>query len=912
MRQKGLKTINRDTILNLSVAYTLNIMKHTIFNLFLSLIISFSSTLIYAEKNNTSYPFYDKTLSVEERIEDLVSRMTIEEKIDLLSGYNDFYLHPCERLGIPAFKMADGPLGLSSWGLWGRATAFPSALSVASSWNRSLAAEIGKSYAEEWRSRGIHFLLAPGANIYRASKGARNFEYYGEDPYLTSKMVVPFIKSVQDGGVIATIKHFVGNDQEFDRYTVSTEVSDRALHEIYLAPFKAAVLEADVKAVMTGYNPVSGIYCTENKKLIDILKKEWGFKGILMSDWACTYSADKAANNGLDLEMGSKNWFNKEKLIPLIEKGIVTENVINEKVRRIYGTCIEMGFFDRAQKIDSIPIYNAKANEVALKTAEEGIVLLKNNGILPLKSPKRIAIIGPTANPPIINDRVFSVNGIVYGGGGSSRVHPWYVVNDFEGIKNKFPDAEILYAEGISNQFKKRLFANSVFRTKDGNRGLHAKYYSIKGTDSCSLNSISEALLQEQAKAAGRNETEGIKNKPQNKLSGNLVIERNDRNVNFEWWGYPEKNELLGTDYEIEWDGYVDVVKSDSLRFFVDAQGGYQLFIDDILVEDAVSSQSFHVSSNAVLRKKGDKVHVRLKFSNQRSMPAEIRMGYCYDSDIDFSEARKIAAISDVVILCVGLDGSIELEGRDRPFLLPFGQDMLINDICKINSNTIVVMHAGGGVDMTKWIDNVPAVLHAFYPGQEGGNALGNILSGKVNPSAKLPFTIEKKWSDSPSYGNYDETRKEKKVYYNEGIFVGYRGYEKNNIEPLFPFGYGLSYTTFEYGNLFLNLIDKKSKTIEAKIDITNTGNVPGAEIVQFYIEDVESGEERPIKELKGFDKVWLKPGETKSVSVKFSKEDFMYYSEVKNRWIFEEGLFYIKVGSSSKDIREKEEIDLH
>lgn len=229
----------------------------------------------------------------------------------------------------------------------------------------------------------------------------------------------------------------------------------------------------------------------------------------------------------------------------------------------------------------------------------------------------------------------------MYGGGGSSRVHPWYVVNDFEGIKNKFPDAEILYAEGISNQFKRRLFANSVFRTKDGNRGLHAKYYSIKGTDSCSLNSISEALLQEQAKAAGRNENEGIKNKPQNKLSGNLVIERNDRNVNFEWWGYPEKNELLGTDYEIEWDGYVDVVKSDSLRFFVDAQGGYQLFIDDILVEDAVSSQSFHVSSNAVLRKKGDKVHVRLKFSNQRSMPAEIRMGYCYDSDIDFLKQER-------------------------------------------------------------------------------------------------------------------------------------------------------------------------------------------------------------------------------------------------------------------------------
>lgn len=886
-------------------------MKLTTLKLLLPTIFFLGPASIHSEKVNNLYPFNDKTLTVEERTEDLINRMTLEEKIDLLAGYNDFYLHPCERLGIPAFKMADGPLGLSSWGLWGRATAFPSALSVASSWNRELASEIGKSYAEEWRSRGIHFLLAPGVNIYRASKGARNFEYYGEDPYLTSKMIVPFIKSVQDGGVIATIKHFVGNDQEFDRYTVSTEVSDRALHEIYLAPFKAAVLEADVKAVMTGYNPVAGIYCTENKKLIDILKKEWGFRGMLMSDWACTYSADKAANNGLDLEMGSKSWFNKEKLLPLIEKGIVTEEVINEKVRRIYGTCIEMGFFDRAQKIDSIPIYNNRANKTALKAAEEGIVMLKNNGILPLKSPKRIAVIGPTANPPIINDRVFSVNGIVYGGGGSSRVHPWYVVNDFEGIKNKFPEAEILYAEGISNQFKRRLFANSVFRTKEGNRGLHAKYYSIKSSDSKNSNPVSESLLHEQAKAAGRNETNILNDKIQNKISGNLIIERNDRNVNFEWWGYPDKNKLLGTDYEIEWEGYVDVTKSDSLRFFVDAQGGYQLYLDGVLVEDAILSQSFHVSSNAILRKQGDKVHVLLKFNNQRSMPSEIRMGYCYDSDIDFSEAKKIASNSDVVILCAGLDGSIELEGRDRPFSLPFGQDMLINEISKINPNTIVVMHAGGGVDMTKWIENVPAVLHAFYPGQEGGNALGNILSGKVNPSAKLPFTIEKNWHDSPAYGNYDETRKEKKVYYKEGIFVGYRGYEKMNIEPLFPFGYGLSYTTFEYSNFSLNLIDKKNKIVEAQIDVTNTGNVSGAEVVQFYIEDLKSEEERPIKELKGFDKIWLNPGETKTIRIKFEKDAFMYYSEIKHKWVFEKGVFSIKVGSSSKDIKAEKSINI-
>lgn len=850
------------------------------------------------------YPFNDKSLSIEQRVTDLLNRMTLEEKIDLLAGYNDFYLHPCERLGIPAFKMADGPLGLSSWGLWGRATAFPSAIAVASSWNRELSFQLGEMYAQEWRARGIHFLLAPGVNIYRASKGARNFEYYGEDPYLTSNMVVPFIKAVQEGGVIATIKHFAGNDQEYDRYTVSTEVSDRALHEIYLAPFKAAVQKANVKAVMTGYNPLRGIYCTENKFLIDILKKDWGFTGILMSDWACTYSADKAANNGLDLEMGSKSWFNKEKLLPLIEQGLVSEEVINDKVRRIYGTCMEMGFFDRAQKVDSIPVYNQKANKLSLKAAEEGIVLLKNSGILPLNSPKSIAVIGPTANPPVINDRVFSTNGIVYGGGGSSRVHPWYVVNDLQGIENEFKNSRIYYHEGISNQFKRRIFRNSVFRTENGKRGLKARYYSAVSN---SEGRVSSDLIKEQAKAAGR--VVNFFESSSEECVDSAIISRIDRNVDFEWWGTPDNNKNFGSDYEIEWEGYIDVLKDDIVRFFVDAQGAYQLFVDGRLLADASESQSFHVSSKAVYAMKGSVKHVKLKYWNQRSTPSEIRMGYCYNSDIDFSEAVNLASKVDAVIFCAGLDGSIELEGRDRPFDLPYGQDILIRKITEVNPNTIVVMHAGGGVNMSSWINNVAAVLHAFYPGQEGGNALARIISGKVTPSAKLPFTIEKSWNDSPAAGNYDETRKEKKVYYNEGIFTGYRGYEKRGVKPLFPFGFGLSYTSFKYENLSVEIVDKKNNLIEVKFDITNTGNMAGAEIVQLYVTDVKSKEERPLKELKGFEKVSLKPNETKSVSIILSEEDFQYYSEKSKKWILEKGEFIIKVGASSQDIRMEKKI---
>lgn len=856
---------------------------------------------IKGQKAQIVYPFQDKSLSTEVRVNDLIQRMTLEEKIDLLAGYNDFYLHPCERLGIPAFRMADGPLGVASWGLWGRATAFPSALSVASSWNRDLARKVGEAYAQEWRARGLHFMLAPGVNIYRASKGARNFEYYGEDPYLTSQMVVPFIQAVQNGGVIATVKHFAGNDQEYDRYNVSTEVSKRALHEIYLPPFKAAVEQGGAKAVMTGYNLLNGVYCTENKELIDILKKDWGFKGMLMSDWACTYSADRAANNGLDLEMGSKSWFNKERLLPLIEKGTVSKEVIDDKVRRIYGACIEMGFFDRPQKVDSIPVYNPSTFVAAEKAAEEGIVLLKNNGVLPLHRPRMIAVIGPTANPPLINDRVFNTNGIVYGGGGSSRVHPWHVINDLEGIRREFPEATVVYSEGISNQFKRQRFSSSRFYTSKGQEGFEANYYAIGKANE---NDKPDNLSEQQAKAAGRDLSGGQAEQGKNGGAGqNRQMSRVDQHVNFEWWGNPDGSHDWGEEFGVEWSGYAEAEKTDSLRFFIDAQGGYLFYVNDSLLVDAYASQSFHVSSPAVWAKKGERPKVTLKFRSQKSSPAEIRLGYCSDSDIDFSEACRLAEKSDVAIVCAGLDGSIELEGRDRPFNLPFGQDQLIKAVSKANANTIVVLHAGGGVGMTEWIDKSAAVVHAFYPGQEGGTALARILSGQVNPSAKLPFTIERQWSDSPAAGNYDETRRERKVYYREGIFTGYRGYEKQGIQPLFPFGYGLSYTTFNYDNLDVVVKNRKPAEVEVSFDITNTGKREGKEIAQVYVSDLKSSVPRPLKELKGFEKVLLKPGETRRVSITLHADDFKFFSEKKNAWVLEKGAFSIKVGSSSQDI---------
>ena len=858
------------------------------------------------------YPFRRADLPVEERVEDLVRRMTLEEKIDLLAGYQDFYLHPCERLGIPAFKLADGPLGLASWGLFGKATAFPSALSLAASWNRDLAARVGDCYGQEWRARGIHFLLAPGVNTYRASKGARNFEYMGEDPYLSSEMVVPFIKGVQERGVIATVKHFAANDQEYDRYRVSSEVSERALREIYLPAFKAAVQKAGVKAVMTGYNLLNGVYCTENKYLIDILKKEWGFKGMLMSDWACTYSADKAANHGLDLEMGSNDWFVREKLLPLIEQGVVTEETINEKVRRIYGTCIEMGFFDRPQLDTTIPVYNPKANRMAYEAAKEGMILLNEDNLLPLKRVTKIAVIGPNACYNLVTDRQNNVNGTTYGGGGSSKVHPWHVTSVLQGIEAEYPDAEVWYAEGISNAYKPRLFRSAKFYTEDGKQGLRAKYYKMGQGDGSAL---PDKLMQQQAKAAGRTEdsdngVSAVSSSVSAKSSDKEpVMERIDRHVDFSWWGTPKEG--LGEDYRVEWEGYVPVERNDSLLFFVDAQGGYRLWIDGKLCLDASASQSFDCRQVAVDGQKGARLHVKLEYLNQRSLPAEIRLGYDYKGNLDFSEALRLARQADVVIFCGGLDGSIELEGRDRPFELPYGQDILINQLAEVNPNLIVSLHAGGGVRMSPWIDRVKAVVHLLYPGQAGGRAFAEMLSGKVVPSAKLPFTIEKRWEDSPACGNYDETRKERKVYYNEGIFVGYRGYDRKQVEPLYPFGYGLSYTSFEYSDLQLTEIDKKNKSVALSFNITNTGGYEGAEVAQVYVRDIASKEARPLKELKGFQKVFLRPGETKHVSVTLDRDAFQYFSEKKSDWVFESGEFEIWVGASSKDIRLKTKVKM-
>lgn len=823
------------------------------------------TTFILSLPLNAAEPWRDTSLTPQQRAEDLTSRMTLDEKINLLSGYNDFFLHPCERLGIPAFEMADGPLGIASWGLFGRATAYPSALSLAASWNRDLATATGSAYADDWRARGIHLMLAPGLNIYRASKGARNFEYFGEDPWLTSEMAMAFTTSVQAGGVLPVIKHFVANDQEYDRYNVSSEVDEATLREIYLLPFERLIREGGAKAIMSGYNLLNGTHCSESAYLDSVLHKEWGFDGIHMSDWGATHSTFAAARNGLDLEMGSNSYFIADSIKPLIEAGLLTEADIDRKVRNIYTACFDPGFFDRPQKIDSLTLYSSHRNRAALDAAREGIILLRNeSNTLPFTpaSVKQIAVIGPTANPSVISDRRFTNNGITYGGGGSSKVNPWYIKTALDGIMAAYPDAEILYAEGVSPRLKQNAFANSLFTTPEGNSGVKATYYATSG-------------------------------------DSEPIATRTERRINNEWWGKPDGIDNLGAWHRIVYTARITPSVTDTLVLFADGQGACRLDIDGRTVIDRSASRSFFHEVAEIPAVAGQPLDITLTYDRVNLTPGEMRLGFVPASEIDFSEAEKIARMADAVVCCIGLDGSIELEGRDRPFELPYGQDQLVERMIAANPRTAVVISGGGGVDMSRWADKAPAILHALYPGMEGGTAIGEIISGTVNPSAKLPFTIERQWTDSPAYGFYDETRPDQKVYYGEGLFTGYRGYDRKGIEPLFSFGHGLSYTTFEYSRLDCNRNGDGSLTVS--FDITNTGVREGSEIAQVYVTPADASS-RPAKELKGFTKLSLAPGETRRAEVHIPSTALRRYDAAHRRWMPLE-VASILVGPSSASL---------
>ncbi len=768
---------------------------------------------------------------VEARVEHILSQMTIKEKIDYIGGHNAFYIRAINRLKIPEISIADGPSGVRKDGT---STAYPAGVNVASSFNVALAHEMGKMMGADARARGVHILLAPGINIARSPLCGRNFEYLGEDPYLTSRMAVNLISGIQSQNVVACIKHFVANEQEWNRHHVSSDLDERTLREIYLPPFEAAVTEARVGCVMAGYNLVNGVQMTQNRALnIDLLKNEWGFNGILISDWEATHDGIEAANSGLDLEMPYAAYMNRETLFSAIQSGKVSVETINDKVRRILRVLITFGFLDSSQTEFRDSLFNHKGQQIARTMAQESMVLLKNEAVLPLDQQKikSIAVIGPCA-----------LTAIPRGGGSSdltAHPHASYLgaISDFVG-----EDCDIYYAKGVPD-----LHSPKVTTSPEGREtGFIGQYFD--NID----------------------------------LSGSPALTRHDPAIKFKFKEKSYRNGGPVNHYSARWTGYYSAEKSGDHTFYLSGAGGFRLFVNDIPLIEKSSSLFEH---KTLPLQEGKQYKICVEYFVEHG-PQGIEFGLSHGKNRSIEQACEAAASSDIALIFAGFGHEYEGEDWDRTLTLPLDQDSLIAEVAAVNPRTIVIMSAGGNVDMKRWLGQVKGLLYAWYPGQEGQNALVDILFGKVSPSGKLPVTFEKRPQDSATYSSYHDKDGSRRVAYSEGTFIGYRHHIKNRIEPLFAFGFGLSYTTFSYANLAV-----VAKTVS--FDITNTGSKAGAEVAQVYVD----------KALKGFTKVFLNPKETKRVTVTLDERAFSYYDVPSKAWKEKETESEIAVGSSSYHI---------
>jgi beta-glucosidase len=827
--------------------------------------------------------YKDKSQPVEARVEDLLQRLTPEEKIDMLSGINGFDVRPIERLGVPLLHMSDGPCGTRNDG---PTTAYPSPVALAASWAVDLAKRFGTSIGRDARARGVHFLLAPAVNIYRVPQNGRNFEYLGEDPYLAAHIVAPMIQGVQSQGVAATVKHYAANNQETERMTISSEVDLRTLNEIYLPAFKAAVQEGHVWAVMCAYNRLNGEYCSAEQWLLtDTLKKSWGFTGLVMSDWGAVHDTLGPINAGLDLEMPSGKYINREMVQPLLDSGKVTWATLDDKCRRILRVAFTMGAFERPQKDESIPLDDPTSDATALQIAREGIVLLKNeNHTLPLDRAKvrTIAVVGPNADPAIT------------GGGGSSYTHPTRPVSVLEGIKR--------VGWALPTNSNERADAKEA---GDAHATADAKNVKIVHV----ITGIDRKLDQmvEATKFVG----EGLSGeffKGRN-LEGEPVVKRTDGKIDFDWSKNPPEG-LPQENYSARWTGKINVENAGTYLFALESDDGSRAFLDGKEIINLWSNHRAQLRETKVELTAG--AHdVRVEYY-QSGKDASLRFAWGVEPPLLDDAAKKQLASADAVVLCAGFSQETEGEGSDRTFALPSPQAELIQAVVSINPRTAVVINAGGNVESNSWRDKVPAIVQAWYPGQAGGTALAEILFGEVNPSGKLPATFEKRFEDNAAFGQVSYPGEAGQVNYHEGIFVGYRHFDRDNIEPAYCFGHGLSYTTFKYSNLKLHPIDgTNGASFEASVDITNTGKVAGTEVVQLYVRQLQCSAPRPVRELKGFARVELKPGDTKTATIILNRDAFSYFSMASNSWVVDPGEFEIAVGGSSRDLPLKQPVQI-
>ena len=821
-------------------------------------------------------------------VEQLISSMTMEEKIDLIGG-TGFATRAIPRLGIPPFKMSDGPVGARSPA---PSTAYAAGIGLAASWDAALAEDIGKQLGRDARSRGARFLLGPGVNIYRAPMNGRNFEYFGEDPFLGQRIAVGYVKGVQGQNVSATIKHFIGNNAEYARMTSDSVIDERTMREIYLPIFEGAVKEAKVGAVMSSYNLTNGQHMSENGYIVQqVLKKDWGFNGVYMSDWGATHDGLAAATSGLDLEMPTGQFMNRATLLPALKDGKITGAVIDDKVRRLLNLAERLSWMSSPVPDLSIPRYNQAGRQAALQGAREGMVLLKNEGgSLPLdvSKLKNIAVIGPNAFPATAT------------AGGSGHVPSFNAVSFLTGISDKLGSrVNVTYAAGLSSLRMLTMLTPFMTAASGGRGGV-----TVDSFDNPKLEGAPAATRVEGQFATG---SPGLGGDPEFLQILDTLPPEQMQTVLAGLMNAPRERRFE------RWTAYYTPTSAGDHTLYIQSSATYRVLVDDKVVIDSAQIPMAAVRQVSLqLDAKSHKVVLEPVGPSAMGGRGFWRVGLFRDDAVVDANVRKLASEADAVVVAVGFDADSETEGADREFRLPPGQDRLIQEVAAANPNTIVVITAGGSVDVTPWVDKVHALITAWYPGQEGGTALAEALLGETNPSGRLPISWDRKLEDSPSSGNYyyNDPRNADHILYKEGVFVGYRGYQKNSMKPQFPFGYGLSYTSFEYGNLKVSAGTGKA-LYNVTFDVKNTGSRKGADVAQVYVAPGKTRVPRPVRELKGFARVELAPGESRTVTIPLEGRSFAYFDVANRRWQADAGRYSIELARSVEDIQAKADVTL-
>lgn len=796
------------------------------------------------------------------KTDELISQMTFDEKISMLAGAGLWHTVRIPRLNVPTFKVIDGPNGgRGALGTMGPSSACtPVGIALGATWNIELVGKIGELLGCEVKSKSAHILLGPTVNIHRSPIAGRNFECFSEDPYLSGEIASAYIKGLQSQGVGACIKHFACNDQEFERMSISSEVEERPLREIYLEPFRKAIQRAKPWAVMSAYNRVRGVYASENDYLLKtILKGEWGFDGIVISDWYGTYT-ERVPAGGLDLEMpGPARSMSARNVANALEDDSLTEAALDDKIKRLMRTIEKAGLLANPALLPERADDQPEHRTLIRTAAQEAIVLLKNEqDILPLKDVKSIAVIGENARWAQIM------------GGGSSMVVPHYIVSPLDGIRSRAGEAvRVGYAPGCFVHRTLPAPDADTLSTEHGERGIFFEVF----------NNLD--------------------------FSGAPAFSQVNEHVQFGWFGECMPN-VDQTRFAVRLSGFFTPKESGTHTFGFGTVGRGRFYIDgQEAIDNWTAPAPYGQKTIERQMTAGQRYAIKIEYVWEGNpLWRSMSLSHLPPQTADLSEAAlELAKSSDVVILIAGLTPEWEAEGFDRVDMkLPGEQNALIEKVVAANPNTIVVLNCGSPLEMP-WLDQVPAVVQLWYDSQEQGNALADILFGDANPSGKLPTTFPKRLQDNPTYINFPG--EQGKVHYGEGLFVGYRYYDKKDVEPLFPFGFGLSYTAFEYSNLRLpNEAFDIPDGFSLSLDVKNIGKRAGQEVVQVYVRDVSSSLVRPEKELKAFVKVALDPGQTKTVSLQLDQEAFWFYDPARGGWVTEPGEFEILVGASSRDIR--------